>query len=516
MRAVTPEQMRRIDECSIKEYGIPGILLMENAASAVAAEAAAMLESSGGGTVTVVAGRGNNGGDAFAAARLLHSKDFDVRTFLIGGKDGISGDALINMDILERIGVNIYELNEEYGIERFSAVLAASDLIIDGIFGTGLSREVTDFTADVIGMMNASGTPILSIDIPSGLDGTYGTIKGACINASATVTFCMPKTGLLLNSGCEHTGRLLTADIGIPPSAISRQDIRTWVLDRQMAASILPVRKPDSNKGDCGRVFIITGSNGMTGSGCLASAAALRAGAGLVYTGVPASLAPIYCSRLTEPIVIPLEDCGKGILTSLCIESILEKLDRMDAVAIGPGLTASEDIRRIVIFVIENCRAPLILDADALNAISSDPSVLKKLKAGAVVTPHPGEMARLMGIGIEDVQADRIGNASKFASEYGVTVVLKGSRTVVAYPDGKAFINMTGNAGMATAGTGDVLTGIIAGIAAQGADAGAAAAAGVYLHGLAGDAAADYKGMHGIVASDLVDFLPVTIKEAVR
>lgn len=515
MKAATPEQMGRIDECAIKEYGIPGILLMENAAAAVAAEAAAMIEGSGGGTVTIVAGRGNNGGDAFAAARLLHSRGIDVRTFLIGRKDGISGDALVNMEILERIGIDIYELTEEYGTERLSAELAASALILDGIFGTGLSRDVTGFTATVIDLMNASGPPILSIDIPSGIDGKCGTIKGTCINAAATVTFCMPKTGLLLSPGCEHTGRLLTADIGIPPSAINRQDIRTWVIDRQMAASVLPFRKPDSNKGDCGRVFIITGSNGMTGSGCLASTAALRAGAGLVYTGVPASLAPIYCSRLTEPIVIPLEDCGTGILAALCTESILEKLDRMDAVAVGPGLTVTDDIRRIVTFVIENCKAPLILDADALNAISSDPSVLKRLKTGAVVTPHPGEMARLMGMSIKDVQADRIGNASRFASEYGVTVALKGSRTVVAYPDGKVLINMTGNAGMATAGTGDVLTGIIAGIAAQGTDADAAAAAGVYLHGLAGDAAADYKGMRGIVAGDLVDFLPVTIKEAV-
>lgn len=515
MKAATPEQMSRIDECAITEYGIPGILLMENAAAAVAAEAAAMIGDCGGGTAVIVAGRGNNGGDAFAAARLLHSKDIDVRVFLTGRKDGISGDARTNMEILERIGIGITELTEEYGTERLAEELAASAIIVDGIFGTGLSRDVTGFTAAVIDLMNASGRPILSIDIPSGIDGRTGTVKGTCINAAVTVTFCMPKTGLLLSPGCEHTGRLLTVDIGIPPAAVSRQDIKTWVIDREMAVSVLQPRTPDSNKGDCGRVFIITGSNGMTGSGCLASAAALRSGAGLVYTGVPASLAPIYSSKLTEPIVIPLEDQGTGILTASCSGSILERLDRMDAVAVGPGLTVTGDIRKIVELVIENCKAPLVLDADALNAISPDPSVLKRLKAGAVVTPHPGEMARLMGIGIREVQADRIGNALRFASDYGVTVVLKGSRTVVAYPDGKALINMTGNAGMATAGTGDVLTGIIAGIAAQGAGAGSAAAAGVYLHGLAGDAAADYKGMRGIVAGDLVDFLPVTIKEAV-
>ncbi len=515
MKVVTPEQMRKIDECAIREFGIPGILLMENAAAAVAAEAAAMIEG-GGRLVTVVAGRGNNGGDAFAAARLLHSKGVNIRAYLIGRKEDISGDALVNMNILERIGIDICELAEECSTESFSEDLTASALIIDGIFGTGLSRDVTGFAAAVIGLMNASGLPILSIDIPSGIDGRYGTIKGACIKAAATVTFCMPKSGLLLNPGCEYTGRLIIADIGIPPLAIIKQEIKTWIIDRQMAVSLLPGRKPDSNKGDYGRAFIISGSNGMTGSGCLASAAALRAGAGLVYAGVPASLAPIYCSKLTEPIVIRLEDGGTGVLTASCCESIQEMLDRMDAVAIGPGLTVTEDIKKIVKLVIENCKAPLILDADALNAISGDPSVLKTLRAGAVVTPHPGEMARLMGVDIKDVQADRVGNALKFAAEYGVIVVLKGSRTIVAYPDGSVFINLTGNAGMATAGTGDVLTGIIAGIAAQGVDAGAAAVAGVYLHGLAGDAAADYKGMPGILAGDLVDFLPVTIKEAVK
>ncbi len=516
MKVVTPEQMRKIDKCAIEEYGIPGILLMENAAGAVAAEAAAMMDGCEGRLVTAVAGRGNNGGDAFAAARLLHSRGAYVRIYLIGEKDGISGDELLNMNILEGIGADICELKPENGsLERFSEDLAASSLLLDGIFGTGLGRDVTGFTADVIGMMNSSGRPILSIDIPSGIDGTDGSIRGTCIKADTTVTFCMPKPGLLLNPGCEYTGRLVIAGIGIPSCAINSQDIRTWIIDRQMAAAILPVRKLDSNKGDYGRALIITGSNGMTGSGCLASMAALRSGAGLVYTGVPGSLADVYGSKLTEPIVVPLEDAGGGCLSASCINSILEKIGKMDAVAIGPGLTVTEDVRKIVELVIESCKVPLILDADALNAISADPSVLKKLKTGAVVTPHPGEMARLSGIGIKDVQSDRIGTALKFALQYGVTVVLKGSRTVVAYPDGKVFINMTGNAGMATAGTGDVLTGVIAGIAAQGAEAGAAAVAGVYLHGLAGDAAAEYKGMHGIVAGDLVDILPITIKKAV-
>jgi NAD(P)H-hydrate epimerase len=508
--------MKKIDECAINEYGIPGILLMENAAAAVAAQARAMMGGCAGKRVTVVAGRGNNGGDAFAAARLLHSKGADVRVYLVGEKTGLSGDALFNMEILERIGTGVTEITENIEMSSFLADMYTSDLVIDGLFGTGLSRDIEGTAAEVIARINQFGRPVLSIDIPSGIDGRDGSIRGVCVKADATVTFGLPKLGLVLHPGCLYTGTLITADIGIPPCVIGKQDIKTGIIDLDMVSAMIPQRKPDSNKGDYGRVLIVTGSTGMTGSGCLASMAALRTGAGLVYTGVPQSLAPVYSSHMTEPIVIPLEDSGTGRLSASCTEHILGLMDKMDVVAIGPGLTAGDDIRKIVGAVIENCRVPLVMDADALNAISADPSVLKKLKAEAVLTPHPGEMARLTGTNTKQVQSDRIGTATAFAQQYGVTVVLKGNRTVVAYPDGRVLINTTGNAGMATAGTGDVLTGMIAGIAAQGVPAGDAAAAGVYLHGLAGDAAADCKGMHGMVAGDIVDILPVAIREALE
>ncbi len=516
MKVISPEQMKKIDECTINEYGIPGILLMENAAAAVAAQASSMMGGCAGRRVTLVAGRGNNGGDAFAAARLLHSKGADVRVYLVGEKTGLSGDALFNMEILGRIGIMVTEITEKTEMNYFLTDLYTSDLVIDGLFGTGLSGDITGIAAEVIGRINQFHGPVLSIDIPSGIDGRDGSIKGVCVKADATVTFGLPKLGLVLHPGCCYTGTLITADIGIPACVIGKQDIKTEIIDLDMVSAMMPRRKPDSNKGDYGRVLIITGSTGMTGSGCLASMAALRTGAGLVYTGVPKSLAQVYSAKLTEPIVIPLEDGGAGRLSASCIEHILGLMDKMDVVAIGPGLTAADDIRKIVGAVIENCEVPLVMDADALNAISAAPSMLKKLKTEAVLTPHPGEMARLMGTDTKQVQSDRIGTATGFAQKYGVTVVLKGSRTIVAYPDGWVHINTTGNAGMATAGTGDVLTGMIAGIAAQGVPAGDAAAAGVYLHGLAGDAAADLKGMYGMVAGDIVDILPVAIKEALK
>lgn len=516
MKVVTPEQMKKIDECAINEYGIPGILLMENAAAAVAAEAQAMLDGCAGRLVTIVAGRGNNGGDAVAAARLLHSKGAVIRVYLMGEKTGLSGDALLNMEILERIGFEITELNEETDLDDFAFDLSDSDLILDGLFGTGLGRDITGFAAEIINQINYSCRPVLAIDIPSGVDGKDGSIRGVCVKADATVTFGLPKQGLLLHPGCQYVGRLVTADIGIPHCVIERQDLRTGTIDIGMIPALMPQRRPDSNKSDYGRVLVVTGSTGMTGSGCLASMSALRTGAGLVYAGVPKSLAPVCAAKMTEPIIIPLEDNGEGCLSASCAGHILELAENMDVVAIGPGLTASEDIRKIVEAVIENCRVPLVIDADALNAISADPSVLKKLKTEAVLTPHPGEMARLAGTNTKQVQSDRIGTSSEFAQKYGTVVVLKGSRTVVAYPDGRVLINTTGNAGMATAGAGDVLTGIIAGIIAQGVQAGNASAMGVCLHGIAGDAAAEVTGMHGLVAGDIVDILPAAIKEILK
>ncbi len=513
MKIATPEQMNAIDGCSINGYGIPGILLMENAASAVVSEAVSMMGGCRGRMVTAVAGRGNNGGDAFAAARLLYSRGAAVKVYLVGQKAGISGDALFNMTLLEKTGSAVIELMEDRDLEMLTADMNRSQLVLDGIFGTGLGREVSGLTALVIERMNASGKAILAIDIPSGIDGADGTVRGICIKADATVTFCMPKIGLVVNPGCEYAGKLVVAEIGTLPGAIDKQNIHTELTDREQVSGLITIRRSDSNKGDYGRVMILTGSTGMTGCGCLSSMAALRCGAGLVYTAVPGSLAAIYGAAAVEPVVLPLEDDGRGCLSVKSVGQILKHLERMDAAAIGPGLTASDDIRLIVEQIIENSTIPLVLDADALNSISGNPAILKKLKAAAVITPHPGEMARLTGLGIADVQRDRIGTASRFAAEYGVTVALKGSRTVIAIPDGRIFINPTGNAGMATAGAGDVLTGIIAGLAAQGVCVCDAAVAGVFLHGLAGDNAADSLGMHGMVAGDILIRMPQVIKE---
>lgn len=515
MKLATPEQMKAIDASAITEYGIPGIVLMENAATAVTAEALFMLGSRKDAAVLLIAGGGNNGGDAFAVARQLHGRGIPTAVYLLGDKAAVAGDARINLDILEKIGIRVMEMAGAALPESFPADMEKAQLIIDGLFGTGLTRKVGGLAGQVIEKVNASGKPVLSIDIPSGIDGRDGFIKGACINAAATVTFCLPKIGLVLHPGCEHTGRLVVADISIPACAVENINITAELIDTARVSRMIPVRPANSNKGDFGRVLLVTGSTGMTGSGCLASMAALRSGAGLVYTGVPKSLAPIYGSVLKEPVILPLEDNGSGSLAVECAGEILAQMRRMSVAAIGPGLTASNNISQIVGRIVRESTIPLVLDADALNVIGGNTAILKGLGTQVVLTPHPGEMARLTGLSIHDIQADRIGTAKKFAVKFRVIVVLKGSRTIVALPNGHVYVNSTGNAGMATAGAGDALTGIIAGLIAQGADAEEAAVAGVFLHGLAGDAAADRLGLHGMLAGDVIDSLPQAIKKAV-
>lgn len=517
MKLVTPEQMKGMDSSAIKDYGIPGILLMENAASAVVQQAWSMLGGCSGVSVIAVAGTGNNGGDAFAAARLLHCKGASVKVYLVGRRESVKGDALANLEMLDRIGIMVNELREasEKGLADLRNSIADAHLVIDGIFGTGLSRDITGLAADVIRLINDSEKQVLSIDIPSGIDGTDGSIKGICIKADTTVTFCMAKTGLVLNPGCEYTGKLIVADIGIPPCVKDRINADLEVLETGTAAACVPKRFNNSNKGDYGRALIITGSTGMTGSGCLAAEAAFRSGAGLTYVGVPESLSAIYGASLTEPIILPLADNGSGTLSRKCTGDIIDRIGRMNVVAIGPGLTCTEEIKEIVEKVLCECGVPLVIDADALNCISDNTEILKRLKASAVITPHPGEMSRLTGLGIKDIQADRLGTARKFAAEFGVIVVLKGNRTVVALPDGRTFINPTGNPGMASAGAGDVLCGIITGLAAQGAPLEKAACAGVFLHGLAGDLAAGELGMHSLIAGDIIRYLPNAFKSII-
>lgn len=512
MKVVNPKQMNEIDSIAINRFGIPGIVLMENAALKVVDEIAKSLGIIRDKSIVVFAGKGNNGGDALAAARHLFNKGAKLYLFITADKSSIMGDARINLDIVEKMGIHAVEVNDLHQIEEVRGRLQTADLIVDGIFGTGFKGEITGINEDVIRLVNSSAKPVIAIDIPSGIDGKTGRAAGVCIKALKTVTFHLPKLGLVIHPGCEYTGELIAVDIGIPEAASDSLKINISITGRKAVVSCIPPRYIQSNKGSYGKVFFLTGSIGMTGAGYLAGSAALRTGSGLVYLGVPMTLTPIYDTLLAEAITLPLYDNNTGVLLRKSNDKVLEYINKMDVAAIGPGLSVNDDITDIVGNIIEKARIPLVLDADALNAISRDVAVLRKLKTQAVLTPHPGEMARLAGITVEEVQNNRIDTALEFACKWKVITILKGAKTVIALPDGTVFINPTGNAGMATAGTGDVLTGIIASLAGQGLSMTDAAVAGVYIHGTAGDNAAEKKGMHGLIARDIVEELPGVIK----
>lgn len=504
--------MNSIDSHAINRLGIPGIVLMENAALRVVEAAADMLGGLDGRTIVLLTGKGNNGGDALAAARHLHNRGALCTIFLLFSGSDIRGDAAVNLGIIEKMGLQTIELIEDAQLSVLRNSIREAELVVDGIFGTGLKGVLKGISASVIETVNCSGKPVLSIDIPSGVCGQTGKITGSCINASRTVTFCLPKAGLAVHPGCDHTGRLDVVDIGIPLQSVEQSGIKAHITDQALVSGMLSPRSPESNKGNFGRIFLLTGSTGMTGSGCLCADAALRTGAGLVYLGVPSTLAHIYGSHISEPITIPLADDGNGRLSLNSVPGLVDALRNMDAVAAGPGLSVSRDIAEIIELLLRECKVPLILDADALNAISRNTAVLKNLKAETVITPHPGEMARLTGMTVKEVMENRVGTAVSFAEKWGTITVLKGSRTVIALPDGSYFINTTGNPGMATGGAGDILTGIIASLAGQGMKPADAAVAGVYLHGLAGDAAAGRLGQYGMLPRDMVGELPMIMK----
>lgn len=516
MKLATPSQMNRLDSLAINKIGIPGIVLMENAALKVVEEIAELLGTLRNKNIIVFAGKGNNGGDAFAAARHLHNNGADLRVYLTAPKQAVTGDAGTNLNILSAMGIPVIEITGENELEEARSRMKGADVIVDGLLGTGIKGEVRGTIKAVIDIVNESGKAVVSIDMPSGIDGENGKICGCSITARKTVSFGLPKIGQVVHPGCGHTGELVIADIGIPQRLIDELNLKANLIDDTMAAEIIPLRSADSNKGSYGRVLVVSGSVGMTGAGCLTAEAAFRTGAGLVYLGVPASLSSVYDASLLESVTIPLEDMGTGRLARESTGGILSRLERMTVAVVGPGLSVNDEIADVVSAVVENSRIPLIMDADALNAISRDVSVLKKRNSAIVITPHPGEMARLAGTSTEAVQNDRIGTASDFAAKWGVITVLKGSRTIIACPDGSVYINATGNSGMATGGTGDALAGIVAGLIGQGAAPEEAAIAGVYIHGKAGDKAAGIMGEYGMMAGDVVRQVPLVMKELIN
>jgi NAD(P)H-hydrate epimerase len=504
MRVLNAEQMREADRRTIEDIGIPSLVLMENAGRQVVAAIEASFEEALSGHVAILCGRGSNGGDGFVVARTLHERGVDPLIVLLGRVVEVRGDARANLEILGHLGLTVVEVTDAQAWELHFSEISRSDLIVDAIFGTGFRGPIDGMLQTVVQDVNGSGIPVVAIDLPSGLSADSHEVSGEAIEASMTVTLGAPKLPLVLPPAERHAGDLVIADIGIPCEVIQAlEGPRIELLTRDAMRALVEPRPADAHKGDFGRVLIVAGSMGKTGAAHLAGMGALRSGAGLVTIATPRSCLPVVASMAPEYMTEPLDESASGGIDFAALERVLEL--RADIVAAGPGLGTAPATAAFVQGLVERSGVPLVLDADALNAFAEDPErLVGRDGVDVIITPHPGEMARLSGLSDDQVQRDRVEVARRFAVDHRVHVVLKGHRTVIATPDGDVFINLTGNPGMATGGTGDVLTGMIAAWFGQLLDAVAASKLAVYLHGLAGDLAEADEGEVAMTAGDLL------------
>ncbi len=513
MRVLNATQMREADRRTIEEIGIPSLVLMENAGRQVVAAMEANLEDLGGSSVAVLCGRGNNGGDGFVVARTLWQHGIDVVAFVIGAAAEVSGDARVNLDVVARLGVPVIEVPDGPAWELQSTDVLSRDVIVDALFGTGLKTPLGGLYETVVADVNASAVPVVAVDLPSGLSADDPEPIGTTIEADLTVTLGAPKIALTVPPGETFAGHLVVAEIGIPRTVIDGIDgPQIEVLTREALRALVPPRAQDAHKGDFGHVLIVAGSRGKTGAAHLTATAVLRSGAGLATVATPASCLPIVAALGAEYMTEPLPETVDGAVASAALDAVLGR--GHDVIAAGPGLGAGPEQRAFVAGLVDQATVPLVLDADALNAFAGDaPRLVGREGQAIIITPHPGEMARLVGTSVADVQRHRIDVARGFATTHQLYVVLKGHRTIIATPEGRVFINRTGNPGMATGGSGDVLTGMIAAWLAQLMDAEAACKLAVYLHGAAGDLAEADEGEVAMTAGDILAHLGDAVLE---
>jgi len=513
MRVVTAEQMQQLDQRAIEHYGIPGIVLMENAGRGSAEFLLQRYPQLRRSVVAIVTGKGNNGGDGFVIARHLANQGVSVKVYLLADPKVLRGEAETNYQILQRMKADILSIPSHTEYQKVKRDLEKVDLLIDGIFGTGLDSEVRGYYREVIDHLNTLQKPIAAIDIPSGLDANTGKALGTAIRATLTLTFGLPKVGLLIPPGTEYVGELRLIDIGIPRKLIEGEKIQTHLLEEEEIRKTLRVpRRQDSHKGDYGHLLVLAGSVGKTGAAAMACEAALRMGAGLVTLGIPRSLNSIMEIKLTEVMTEPLPETGKQTLSLRAFNSILRLCEGKKAVVIGPGIGTFKETQTLVLKLVKTLGLPVVLDADGLTALATGLHSLAPMKRPLILTPHPGEMGRLAGVTTKQVLENRIGLSRDFALSHRVYLILKGFRTLIASPQGEIFINPTGNPGMASGGTGDVLTGMIGGLVCQGIDPLVAVQTAVYLHGLAGDRVVLQKGERSLAATDLIAQIPAVLQ----
>jgi len=512
MRLIQAEEMQAVDQQAITLLGIPGVVLMENAGRAATEAFCRAFGECCPGPILVLAGKGNNGGDGYVMARLLAERGWQVRTLILGSAEDIVGDAKVMLGILQKLGQPINFIADASQLRSFF-VASEAGVVIDALLGTGLKSAVRGLYADAIELINASGAVVFAVDIPSGVDASSGQICGLAVQADLTVTFDHAKIGHGSNPGASCCGNLEVVDIGIP--SVGRPELQSDVLlvDAGDAAQCLPERPRNGHKGRFGHLLLLAGSTGKTGAAALAGNAAVRGGCGLVTVGTPESVHDILEVKLTEAMTCPLAE-ESGLLSRTAQQEISGLLVGRQALAIGPGLGQSDSLAALLIWLLEISSLPTVIDADGLNLLAGRLDLLPKCSGAPVIlTPHPGEMARLTGLSVAAIEADRFRVAAQFAAEHQVVLLLKGARTVIAAPDGRVRINGSGNDGLASGGSGDVLTGLIGALLAQGLEPFAAAVSAAWLHGRAAELVAAGQGVAGMAASDLLCQLPVARRE---
>ena len=514
MKVFTAQQMRDFDRAAIENYGIPSLVLMENAALRVVEFLEAKFAPLSEKKIVILCGKGNNGGDGLAIARHLESSGAFVVVCLACEQEAFNGDASIQLGAFKfavdspTINLRLEEINADN--ELF---IDDPDIIIDALLGTGFKGELTEPNyVRALSYLSSEWCEKVAVDIPSGVDADNGVTAKNCSNPNYTITFAAPKRGFFARDGLDKSGEIWIGDIGASPTQMEETQTGVQTLDLELAQQLLPHRTQDAHKGDAGRALIVGGSFGMSGSICLASKAALASGAGLVSAALPEKVLPIFASSVLEAVAHPLPNDDSGHLCSHAADDVAALWDKVQVVALGPGLGRTDEAFEFARRVVRDCPVPLVIDADALHALPAIAGEVKARRAPTILTPHPGEMGVLMDSDAKTVNDARFETVAACAQKYGAIVVLKGARTLVCDSTGEIWVNLTGNPGMATGGAGDVLTGTIAGLLAQLKDADSATKLGVTLHGTAGDIAARARG-NGLVAGDIVASLPMALLE---
>ncbi len=513
MKVATAEEMQELDRKAIETYRIPGIVLMENAGRGAAEVISKTFPDLHKKKIAIIAGKGNNGGDGFVIARYLLNNGISVRIYLLTDPKGLRGDAETNFNVFHRMKGEVISVPSSKDYIKVKRDLERFDILVDGIFGTGLDAEVRGYYREVIDHLNTLQKPIVAIDIPSGLDADTGKPLGASIRASLTVSFGLPKIGLLIPPGIDYAGEVKVIDIGIPKRLVEEEKIPTYLLEKEEIQRWLSIpRNPDTHKGDYGHLLVIAGSVGKTGAAAMACQAALRMGAGLVTLAIPKSLNGIMEAKLTEVMTEPLPETPKQTLSQRAYSTIIRLCENKRAVVIGPGLGTYKETQLLVLKLIRTLDLPIVLDADGITALTIQAKTLPVANRLLVLTPHPGEMAKLVRSQVKEVLEDRVQLSRNFSQAQHVHLVLKGHPSLISTPKGEIFINPTGNPGMASAGAGDVLTGMIGGLICQGFDILPSLQIAVYLHGLAGDEGAKEMGEKSLIASDIIERIPTFLK----